>query len=62
MQCMKLKGKSESKMKNASYIRQHCSIAKQAGFMPTSWLAINSLSYDRTPEGNIPGSIGGLCN
>ena len=56
MQCMKLKGKLESKMKSVSYIRQHCSIAKQAGFMPTSWLAINSLSYDRTPEGNTPGS------
>ena len=62
MQCMKLKGKLESKMKSVTYIRQHCSIAKQAGFMPTSWLAINSLSYDRTPEGNIPGSIGELCN
>jgi hypothetical protein len=34
----------------------NCS-AKQAGFMPTSWLAINSLSFDRTPEGYIsPGS------
>jgi hypothetical protein len=29
-------------------------IAKQAGVMPGSWLAISSgLSYDRTPENNI---------
>jgi len=56
MQCMRFKGKLESKMKSASYIRQHCSIAKQVGFMPSLWLAINSLSYDRTPEGNTPGS------
>jgi hypothetical protein len=41
-----------------STVRQHFNtIAKQAGFMPTSWLAINSLSLDRTPEGYIsPGS------
>jgi hypothetical protein len=29
---------------------QNYSIAKQVGFMPSCWLAINSLSYDRTPE------------
>ena len=49
-------------MKLQSLHRLNSRIAKQAGFMPTLWLAINSLSYDRTPEGNIPGSIGGLCN
>jgi hypothetical protein len=38
-------------MLNVNVIRQHNCIAKQAGFMPTSWLSINSLSYDRTPEG-----------
>jgi len=59
---MRFKGKLESKMKSVSYIRQHCSIAKQVGFMPSLWLAINSLSYDRTPEGNTQGSVGGLCN
>jgi hypothetical protein len=43
--------------------RQFNSIAKQAGVMPTSWFAKNSLSLDRTPEGYIsPGSIGGSCN
>jgi hypothetical protein len=43
--------------------RQSNCTAKQAGFMPTSWLAINSLSLDRTPEAYIsPGSIGGSCN
>ena len=26
-----------------------CSLAKQIGFMPSSWLAINSLGNDRTP-------------
>jgi hypothetical protein len=31
--------------------RQFNCTAKQAGIMPTSWLAINSLSLDRTPEG-----------
>lgn len=33
--------------------RQHYCIAKQAGFMPSVWFAINSLSgngSDRTPE------------
>jgi hypothetical protein len=34
--------------------RQHSfsisTIAKQAGVMPGSWLAIGSLSLDRTPE------------
>jgi hypothetical protein len=28
-------------------------IAKQAGVMPGSWLAISGLSYDRTPENTI---------
>jgi hypothetical protein len=50
-------------MKLQSIHRQFNCSAKQAGFMPTSWLAINSLSLDRTPEGYIsPGSIGGSCN
>jgi hypothetical protein len=40
-------------MNCVSLHRQFNSIAKQAGFMPTSWLAINSLSLDRTPEGYI---------
>ena len=31
--------------------RQIKSVAKQAGFMPTLWQAIDSLSNDRTPEG-----------
>ena len=38
-----------------SFNRQHtisCSIAKQGGFMPSYWSAINSLvNLDRTPEG-----------
>jgi len=37
-------------MKSVTNFRQHYSIAKQAGFMPTYWLAINSLNSDRTPE------------
>jgi hypothetical protein len=41
-------------MNTVSLHRQLNSIAKQAGFMPTSWLAINSLSCDRTPEGIYP--------
>lgn len=47
-------------MQTANLIRQHNCIAKQAGFMPSSWLAINSLSYDRTPEGTRPGSREGV--
>jgi len=43
--------------------RQVSSITKQAGFMPSCWLAINSLSNDRTPEGYITqGSSGGSCS
>jgi len=34
---------------NANH-RSYYTIAKQAGFMPTSWFANNSLSLDRTPE------------
>ena len=50
-------------MQAINVIRQHNCIAKQAGFMPTSWFAIsNSLSYDRTPEGLNPGSSGGSCS
>ncbi len=41
-------------MKLQSIHRQFNSMAKQAGFMPTSWLAVNSLSCDRTPEGIYP--------
>jgi hypothetical protein len=37
-------------MKAICFNRQHFNtIAKQAGVMPGSWLAINSLSNDRTP-------------
>lgn len=39
--------------------QQFNTIAKHVGFMPSCWLAINSLSYDRTPEGISPGSVGG---
>jgi hypothetical protein len=40
-------------MKNTrSLLAQHC-IAKQAGFMPTYWSAIES--NDRTPETRGPG-------
>jgi len=49
-------------MKLQSFNRQHNTIATQAGFMPSCWLAINSLSYDRTPEGKSPGSLGESCN
>jgi hypothetical protein len=49
-------------MKSVTNFRQHCSIAKQAGFMLTYWSANNSLSLDRTPEGITPGSIGGSCS
>ena len=38
-------------MNCVNFHRQFKSIAKQAGFMSTSWLAIGSLSTDRTPEG-----------
>jgi hypothetical protein len=35
--------------------QQFNTIAKQAGFMASCWLAINSLSHnDRTPEGIYP--------
>jgi hypothetical protein len=45
-------------MCNVSNFRQHNTIAKQAGVMPASWLAIGSLSFDRTPEGyNTQGSM-----
>lgn len=38
--------------------RQFNAVAKQGGFMPSYWLAINSLN-DRTPlEGLSPGSNG----
>ena len=44
-----------------SYYRQHkhLSIATQGGFMPSYWLAINSvsLSNDRTPEGYISSGL-----
>ena len=38
---------------------QFNTIAKQGGVMPSSWLAINSISLhlDRTPEGYSPGSL-----
>jgi hypothetical protein len=38
-----------------STFRQHQfnTIAKQGGVMSPSWLAINSLNCDRTPEGYI---------
>jgi hypothetical protein len=36
-------------MQNVSNFRQHNTIAKQVG-MPSCWLAINSLSYDRLSE------------
>jgi hypothetical protein len=49
-------------MKLQSFNRQHNTIAKQVGFMPSCWLAINSLSYDRTPEGITPGFLGGSCS
>jgi hypothetical protein len=42
--------KLEQKMQNVSLHRNCKSIAQVGGFMPSSWLAINSLSYDRTPE------------
>ena len=44
-------------MKTTSLHRQCKSIAQVGGFMPSSWLANNSLSYDRTPE-IMPGSKG----
>jgi hypothetical protein len=40
----------EKRMTMQSNFRQLNTIAKQAGFMPACWLAINSLSSDRTPE------------
>jgi len=51
-----LLNKLETEMKAIRNFRQFKLIAKQLG-MPTSWLAINSLNSDRTPEGYIsPGS------
>ena len=44
-------------MFNATVIRQHNCIAKQAGLMPTVWFAINSLSYDRGTSEGCQGSI-----
>jgi len=45
-----LKVNWKQKMKANCFNRQHFNtIAKQAGVMPGSWLAINSLSNDRTP-------------
>ena len=46
-------------MQNVSLHRQFDCSAKQAGFMPTYWFAINSLSNDRTPEGISPGFLEG---
>jgi len=41
-------------MKAICFNRQHFNtIAKQVGAMSPTWLAINSLSSDRTPEGYI---------
>jgi len=38
-------------MKTMQSLHRNCkSIAQVGGFMPSNWLAINSLSYDRTPE------------
>ena len=49
----------ELKMNVQSQHRQINAVAKQVGFMPSYWLAINSLSNDRTPlEGLSPGSEG----
>ena len=48
----------ETKMKLRSLHGQFNTIAKQGGVMPSCWLAVNSLSNDRTPEGYIsPGSM-----
>jgi hypothetical protein len=50
----------EKQMTMQSNFRQLNTIAKQVGFMPSCWLAINSLSGDRTPgEHYAQGSIGG---
>jgi len=43
-------------MKTTSLHRQCKSIAQLGGVMPSAWFAINSLSYDRTPELH-PGSM-----
>jgi hypothetical protein len=40
-------------MKPICNFRQFKTIAKQAVLMHGSWLAINSLNSDRTPEGYI---------
>ncbi len=45
-----------NKMQSFNRQQQFNTIAKHVGFMPSCWLAINSLSYDRTPEGITPGS------
>jgi len=50
--------KDNWKQKMQSFNRQHtisCSIAKQGGFMPSYWSAINNslVNLDRTPEGHV---------
>ena len=45
------KGKQRKQMTMQSNIRTIDTIAKQVGHMSAGWLAINSLSCDRTPEG-----------
>jgi hypothetical protein len=42
--------KQEQKMQNVSLHRQCKSIAQVGGFMPSYWLAINSLTNDRLPS------------
>jgi len=44
-------------MKAICNFRQFKTIAKQAVPMHGSWLAINSLSSDRTPEGYISSGL-----
>lgn len=51
----KIVRKLVEKMQTINMIRQHTSISKQVGFVASCWLAIDSLSYDRTPE-NYQGS------
>jgi hypothetical protein len=45
-------------MKTTSLHRQCKSIAQVGGFMPSNWLEINSLSYDRLPTEITLGSEG----
>ena len=54
--CMKKKVLRETEMTMQSKCKQQFNtIATVVGFMPASWLAINSLSHgDRTPEGIYP--------